>query len=184
MPTNLKLVLVSTIILGIFIVGMQIRSNKNQIIDSFITNLNTESVDSIDLVKAGQTKSISKNSKNKWSYSEEKNKVVDADGNKVKNLLQSIHDIKKDLIVSHDQNKQSIFEVNKKGLEVKLFQNKQKIIDFFVGKTGSSWDSEYFRLADSDEIIQYNKNLSYIFSQDFKASPPVKKATKSKPSSK
>lgn len=166
-PLKVKLLLGLVIILGLLILGVQYKPNSNQMNSLLLPDLNEDPISRIELSHSEQNQTLMKNDDGSWSLSKGEEEVVPADPEKISQLLKAIAEIKKDLIVSNNEEKQNLFLVDSTGLEVKLYSGENMRADFFAGKPGPNWSSQYFRLADSNEIIQYNQNLIFGFEQDF-----------------
>jgi hypothetical protein len=79
-----------------------------------------------------------------------------ADPEAVQNALETVAGFKRESIASKNPEKQDLFEVTPaKGIEVKVFDAAAKTLaQFYIGKMGADFFSNYVRKEGSDEVIQ------------------------------
>lgn len=173
-PLKIKLLFGIVIILGLIILGIIFFPDSGKISKPLLPGINTEEISQVELIRPDKILKLTKNEDKSWILTEGENEVVEADSDKINQLLNDIGGIKKDLLVSNNADKQDLFMVGPTGLEVKLYAKDQIVADFFAGKPSANWAGQYFRLADSDEIVQYNQNLLMSLEQDFAAAKDIK----------
>jgi len=79
-----------------------------------------------------------------------------ADGEAVQNALETVAGFKRENVASKNPEKQDLFEVTPaKGVEVKVFDAAGMVLaQFYIGKTGPDFFSNYVRKEGSDEVIR------------------------------
>jgi hypothetical protein len=125
-------------------------------------NFSTEDISNISIVQTNKDIQIQKNGEN-WSLTNDNN--YKADQESVENIKESIKTIKRGEKISENPEKQSSFNVsNDSGLLVTFTANNETE-SMYIGKVGTSRDSQYIRLKDSDEVLLVRKNLDQVFNK-------------------
>ncbi len=130
-----------------------------------LVNFSADEVQKLVLIKGDEETLLEKVSTEDWSVDSEHI----GDSVLIGDFIRKIKDIKKDILVSRNEAKQSQFQVAiGTGSEIKVFGTDEDILaHFFAGKPTANWRGQYFRLNNSEEIFQYNQNIMHLFSQDF-----------------
>lgn len=153
------------VVVVIFSLVIIITQLKTEPITDALLNFDINNVQKISINRGDKETILEKISEDIWNVGEDQI----GDTVAIQNFIYAIKEIKPDIIISHNTDKQSQFQVTvESGSEVKMFGvNGEVIAHFFAGKTTPNWQGQYFRLDGSDEIIQYNKNLMNLFFQDY-----------------
>lgn len=159
-------------ILGILIVatiGASIMSNKKNAKKEgeAIVGINIDDITKIEIKNKEKIQILSKVD-GQWLVSSANN--AKADFQAINGILSRIKEMKKEELVSEKADKRPNYEVDEeKGVEVKLFKGEEKISDFFLGKSGSDFDSTYVRMASEDKIYATKGFIRYDFDRsDFR----------------
>lgn len=97
-------------------------------------------------------------------------KVYQADSASISTALEKILKMEKGVLISDNQEKQSVFEVDSaKGTLVELWDATGKIVGSFrIGKNGADWSSNYVRMTGSNSVYMVGGSLRYSFFSDHK----------------
>lgn len=98
------------------------------------------------------------------------NKIYQADSASITSVLEKIIKMEKGVLISDNQSKQSLFEVDSaKGTLVDLWDATGKSIGSFrIGKNGADWSSNYVRMTGSNSVYMVSGSLRYSFFSDQK----------------
>ena len=120
-------------------------------------------VTQIQCRKNGQQTTLLKKD-GRW-FVREKEQEYRALGNIIEDLLKKLAVLQVDRVASRQKEKHALFEVDEeKGRRIKLIGKGGKVLaDFFLGKQGADYMSDYLRLADSQEVLVTKQELSYLF---------------------
>lgn len=156
-------------ILGILIVATigaaVVSKNKNtkKTAGDALVNVNISDVDKIEVNSNGKKQELVKAS-GEWVVSSSGN--LKADQEAVNTMLDKIKEIKKDDVASNNPDNKASFEVDEKGVEVKLFKGADQLADFFVGKSGSDFNSTYVKAASDDNVYITKSFIRQYFDKD------------------
>lgn len=97
-------------------------------------------------------------------------KTYQADSASISSVLEKVLKMEKGVLISDNQDKQSIFEVDSaKGTLVELWDATGKTIGSFrIGKNGADWSSNYVRMTGSNSVYMVGGSLRYSFFSDHK----------------
>ncbi|NCF75062.1 MAG: DUF4340 domain-containing protein [Xanthomonadaceae bacterium] len=83
----------------------------------------------------------------------------------IDSMIKTVLKIKDTILVSDNVKKQALYNVDKEnGITVKIYNNDKILADFVIGKDGSSFNTNYFRIANSDKVYLSNINIKRDFS--------------------
>lgn len=127
-----------------------------------IQTFDVTKVNKIELKKKEQVVTL-QNSDTGWVVASSNN--YRANKTNVEELLQKVKDMKIDSLASKNKEKQDQLEVTEdKGLHVLAYDKENKsLVDFFIGKTGPIWSSQYVRKSASDNVYVVKENLDVTF---------------------
>jgi hypothetical protein len=99
-----------------------------------------------------------------------KSRTFQADSASISSVLEKILKMEKGVLISDNQEKQSIFEVDSsKGTLVELWDATGKSLGSFrIGKNGADWSSNYVRMTGSNSVYMVGGSLRYAFFSDHK----------------
>jgi hypothetical protein len=91
-----------------------------------------------------------------------------ADSASVATVLDKLVNMKKGELISSKPEKQELFEVDTaKGTLVKVFDAKNKPAgEFYIGKSGADWSSNFVRSAGSNKVYNVSGSIKYAFFTD------------------
>jgi len=97
-------------------------------------------------------------------------KIYQADSASISSVLEKVLKMEKSVLISDNQEKQSIFEVDSaKGTLVELWDATGKAIGSFrIGKNGADWSSNYVRMTGSNSVYMVGGSIRYSFFSDHK----------------
>ncbi len=97
-------------------------------------------------------------------------KIYQADSASISSVLEKVLKMEKGVLISDNQEKQSIFEVDSvKGTLVELWDATGKAIGSFrIGKNGADWSSNYVRMTGSNSVYMVGGSIRYSFFSDHK----------------
>ncbi len=97
-------------------------------------------------------------------------KIYQADSASISSVLEKILKMEKGVLISDNQEKQSIFEVDSaKGTLVELWDATGKALGSFrIGKNGADWSSNYIRMTGSNSVYMAGGSLRHSFFSDQK----------------
>jgi hypothetical protein len=92
-----------------------------------------------------------------------------ADSASVAAALEKLTTMKKDILVSENQSRQAVYEVDSaKGMQVEAFDNTGKSYGAFViGKNGADWSSHYVRMKGSNKVYAVSGSIRYSFFTEY-----------------
>lgn len=107
---------------------------------------------------------------NDSSQNSANSKIYQADSASIASVLEKIVKMEKGVLISDNQAKQSIFEVDStKGTLVELWDATGKSMGSFrIGKNGADWSSNYVRVTGSNSVYMVGGSLRYSFFTDQK----------------
>lgn len=124
-------------------------------------NFNEEQVVKIKITGTGEATTLSKQN-DSWVVTSMDNYPADSEG--VTELLSKVAEFKNTQRVSNNPEKQSEFEVDSTGVEVKLMDaNDKTLAHLFVGKTTPGFLSSYVRPADANDVYVAQGYLQSVF---------------------
>jgi hypothetical protein len=93
-----------------------------------------------------------------------------ADSSAVAQLLENIVKLKKDILISENPSRQADFEVNaERGNRIEVFDIAGKSLGAVIlGKSGDSYNSNYFRSENSNEVYRVHELNRWAFGTDHK----------------
>jgi hypothetical protein len=158
----LGIVLVALVLLGFAYQG-PIKSWQDNLgkPKNILSGLDTTQISRIEFTKAQKT-AILENKNNQWIVTDPGNKDFPADKQEVEKFLKDLGDsTKKDLeLVSSNKDRQSDFETNESlGVKIKLTTDKNKSLEFIIGKMGNDFSSSYLAKLNSPETYLLSLNL-------------------------
>ena len=105
----------------------------------------------------------------KWTVTNADN--YPADEEVIGKMMETVLTIKKDDVISNNPQNWDKFDVtSEKGIEVIIKEREDReIAHFWVGKMGTSFDNQYFRKNNLDEVYLVNQNLSAHFTRPLEA---------------
>lgn len=97
-------------------------------------------------------------------------KTYQADSASIVSAVEKLVKMEKGVLVSDNQAKQSIFEVDSsKGILVEVFDGTAKSAGSFrIGKNGADWTSNYVRMTGSNSVYMVSGSIRYSFFSDQK----------------
>jgi len=92
-----------------------------------------------------------------------------ADSASIAAALEKLTTMKKDILVSENQSRQTVYEVDSaKGMQVEPFDNSGKSYGAFViGKNGADWSSHYVRMKGSNKVYAVSGSIRYSFFTEY-----------------
>jgi hypothetical protein len=160
-----------TIILGIILVALiafgfayqgPIKNWQNNLgkPKNILSGLDTAKITKIELTQANKT-NVLENKNKQWVVATTDNKNFPADKAVVEKLISDLGDTaSKDLeLVSSNKDRQADFETNSQGIKIKITADKNKSIEFIVGKMGNDFNSTYLAKTNSAETYLLALNL-------------------------
>lgn len=89
-----------------------------------------------------------------------------ADQAVIESMLKAVLEMKYEILISDNADKQSIYEVDEeKGIAVKIYNNDQILADFIIGKNGSSYNTNYFRITGNNRVYLSDIDIRRDFSR-------------------
>jgi len=124
-----------------------------------------ESETGVDLTNPMQENTDSTANDTSETKVEKIKKDLPADSASVVTALEKIVAMKKDVLISENPEKQSIFEVDTaNGILVEIWKNDNESMgSFFVGKRAADWSSNYVRMLGSDLVYSTSGNIRSSF---------------------
>lgn len=150
----------TTHILGIVflvLVGLALLSGSlfgdKEIKEGALYKLKADKITKIEIIRggreAGETIVLNKEADGIWTVED----GVNADMEYVQAILNDLSELKvKKETVSENSEKQIIYEVDEMGMEVLVYYNDNVKADFYIGKFGPNFNSNYIRKKDSDNV--------------------------------
>lgn len=140
--------------LGVFAyLKYQPRLSKKETSNLF--DLPVDKVNRIEIDRNESTTNLIK-LEGKWKI---ENEDVEADEEKIANLIDGLTQLKISETVSVNPDNFSNFGVDQKATKVQLFDGDNKLAEVLVGRAGPSFSKTYFRLPDKDEVYLSNISL-------------------------
>jgi len=129
-----------------------------------IVNLSEEEIDKVEITNNGKTSIIAKQD-NVWKVTSDNNFIADQEA--VNSLIQESLKFNKYIIASENKDKIKTFEVDEeKGVNVKIYSQDEEKVNFYVGKPGPDYDSNYVRFADEDTVYLSKGYVGYYFKKE------------------
>jgi hypothetical protein len=130
-----------------------------------ITNFEPGQVARIEIAQQNREIVILK-ADDKWLVATSQN--YPANQEKVADFLSKVSHLKESDIVSKNQEKHFLFQVDSiQGRRLKIYNAKNEVLaDFYVGKMGPDYMSTYIRLPDANDVISVDVPLMWLASVD------------------
>ncbi|MBU4331997.1 DUF4340 domain-containing protein [Patescibacteria group bacterium] len=164
--TTYILGIVFLVLAGIILITKFPGQNKSETKRAFLKNINIEDISKIEITTR-ETNHMLQKQDSTWVVASRDN--AQANPEDVVNIINTLKELEVGDAVSENLDKQSVFEVDASGIEVKLYQGDNLRIDFFIGKAGPNFDSNFIRRAESNEVYLTKKGIGYVFDKpDFR----------------
>lgn len=163
-PIYILLVLFLILVIGWIV--LETPRGEEPAVKLLFPNFETEEVVKIQIKEPEEEYVIVKGEK-EWLLANLDN--FPAEKESVENVLNKIKDLKEGEVVSTNSEKQDVYEVNEKGIQVLAYNgSEEELANFFVGKRGLIWPSQYLRINDSSKVMMIPENLGEIFDRSKK----------------
>ena len=141
----------------------QWQNNLNKPLN-FLVDLKIDKINKIEFVKNNITTGLSKED-DKWKIIGTKNFY--AESGLADNLLKKLEQVGKGKLelVSNNKEKKADFEVDNKGVNLKLYIDDNKIVEFVIGKLSSDFFSTYISMSDQPITYAVKEDLQSFFSK-------------------
>jgi Domain of unknown function (DUF4340) len=136
-----------------------------------IVNIDTAKVTSLSIYsKATNHKEVKLFKQgNYWMVQLENNKSVPAEASKIKNLINSLAQIKTSSVAGQDESKWAEFQVDTSGTRVKVFEGNDNTLDMVIGKFSYQQQtrsmSSYVRVKGDNNIYEVAQFMGFSFNQ-------------------
>ena len=88
-----------------------------------------------------------------------------ADQDFIGQIIHQIKNLEMKSIVSSKPEKQSVFQVDQSGTQVKLYEKGIEKASFVLGKTAANYTESYVRKLNSDDVLLVEGTFSYTFNR-------------------
>ncbi|MFC1613172.1 DUF4340 domain-containing protein [Patescibacteria group bacterium] len=123
-----------------------------------------EEIDKIEIISDGKTSIIEKQD-NIWKVISDHSFIADQEA--VASIIEESLKFNKYIVASENKEKIKIFEVDEeKGVNVKIYCQGEEKANFYVGKPGPDYDSNYVRFANEDIVYLSKGYVGYYFKKE------------------
>lgn len=158
---NYKLIVIFIILLAAaYLIKTAPWANHKLEAEAIFSGLDENKIDKIEITK-NENSVILEKKNNLWVVANLEN--FKAEQERVGGIIAQITSAKQLALVSENFEKQSKYQVEDKDTRVKFFTGDNLAADFFVGKTGTSSNTNYLRIADSNSVYLIDIGLSQFF---------------------
>lgn len=152
------------IILALFVIFLELPSREGVFTGgrSFLKDFKPDQVKKVDILRVDKPVILEK--KEKWEVIDLGQEYL-ADQENIESLLDKMSGWEKAELASKNAEKYDVFEVSEEtGLHIIVtsFED-QEIANFWVGKTGPSWQSQYVRMQGADEVLLVQEPIKFLF---------------------
>jgi len=144
-------------------------SNQKKSERFLIPQMKVETVTKIDILVSGDEDIVFRKTDDVWAFGDEDSALLSID--MVNEFLGKVYDLKEELVVSNNPEKQSLYAVDDRfGFHIVLWEGDSEVADFYVGKI-TGLNSQYLRLNGSNEVLQITPvllNPSEFSVEDFR----------------
>ncbi|MCK4745336.1 DUF4340 domain-containing protein [Candidatus Parcubacteria bacterium] len=164
---NYKLITVFAVLLiAAYFIKIAPWANHKSEVEAIFSELNASEIDRVEIAK--DEKNIILEKKNDlWVVASSEN--FKAEQERAGSIITQIVNAEQLALVSENPEKQPIYQVKDKYTRVKFFTSDNLKVDFFIGKSGDSYNTNYLRMADSNSVYLINVDLNALFADlDFR----------------
>lgn len=164
---NYKLITVFAVLLiAAYFIKIAPWANHKLEVEAIFSELDASEIDRIEITK--NEKNIILEKKNDlWVVATSDD--FKAEQERAGNIITQIISAEQLALVSENPENQPKYQIGDKDTRVKFFTNDNLKVDFFVGKLGNSYNTNYLRMADSNSVYLVNVGLNALFADlDFR----------------
>jgi len=122
---------------------------------SFYQNFNQDSINKIEIIKAGKTLTLTKEN-DKWTETSNDSEKKDADSSLISTMFSKLNAIKINDPITETVDKQVLFNVDGSNVQVKMYNNNQTVANFYIGKYTPDYNGNYIRQDGENKIYRTN----------------------------
>jgi len=161
-PTIILLIILVILAGGYF--GWKYLSTENQLAgDNYLfENFDTEVINKIEINYQGESATLIKD--NEWLVASQGN--VLANQPVISEALVTLPTVKIKELASENPDKQAELMVSDNNKSIKLYQDDNLLYHYYSGKSGSVFNTSYFRWDGSNKVYLVSENLQFMFALD------------------
>lgn len=139
-------------------------AKENQIAPqvAFYQNFTKDNITKVEIVKAGKILTLQKDN-DKWLEKKEGMADQEADTAQVDTLFSKLSDIKVGEPITQTEDKKALFQVDGSNVQIKMYNNDQEAINFYLGKSTADFNGNYLRKEDENKIYSSNERITFYF---------------------
>lgn len=158
---NYKLIVIFVILAAVaYLIKTAPLANHKLEAETVFGGLEENKIDKIEIVK-NENSIILEKKNSLWVVASSGD--FKAEQERIGNIITQIISAKQLALVSENFEKQAKYQVEDKDTRVRFFAGDNLAADFFVGKTGTSSNTNYLRMADSSNVYLIDAGLSASF---------------------
>ena len=166
---NVFILIFVIVLLGGYVFFLDTDANKQQAIEqksqvSLFENVSKDNFNRLIVDKQGETQVVLEKTGEQWFVvysSEEKYPVLDS---YVEGLYKMVEEVKTGEIISKNTEKYASFELDdSKKTQVSIYNDDTLLTEFSLGKSGATYPSQYFKLADSENVLLVKEGIKTYF---------------------